>query len=107
MITEQRDRPICSNCGRQPCMSEGTRTILGFKIYKKFCTRCWKMRYRRDYKYKIARIDVCQRCGFIPEDLCQLDVHHMDGDHENNNLTNLITLCANCHRLYTCKKIEQ
>jgi 5-methylcytosine-specific restriction endonuclease McrA len=31
----------------------------------------------------------------------QLDVDHIDGDHTNNELNNLQTLCANCHRLKT------
>lgn len=44
---------------------------------------------------------VCECCGFIPEDMCQLDVDHIDGDHQNNCVTNLQTLCANCHRLKT------
>jgi 5-methylcytosine-specific restriction endonuclease McrA len=35
----------------------------------------------------------------VPEHVCQLDVHHRDGDHANNNEQNLMTLCANCHRL--------
>ena len=30
-----------------------------------------------------------------------LEVDHIDGNHENNSPTNLRTLCANCHRLKT------
>jgi hypothetical protein len=43
----------------------------------------------------------CERCGFIPEDECQIDVHHKDGDHRNNDMENFQALCANCHRLVT------
>ena len=43
----------------------------------------------------------CERCGFIPEDSCQLDVDHIDGNKKNNDICNLQTLCANCHRLKT------
>lgn len=41
----------------------------------------------------------CERCGFHPKHPCQMDVHHKDGDHKNNDPSNLETLCANCHRL--------
>lgn len=42
----------------------------------------------------------CWLCGFRPIHLSQLDVHHLDGDHANNEVQNLVTLCANCHRLW-------
>lgn len=45
--------------------------------------------------------DFCESCGFIPQHLCQLDVDHIDGNHTNNDVTNLQTLCSNCHRLKT------
>jgi hypothetical protein len=45
--------------------------------------------------------DRCQRCGFAPEHPCQLDIDHRDGNHKNDDPTNLQTLCANCHRLKT------
>ena len=31
----------------------------------------------------------------------QLDIDHIDGNHSNNDESNLQTLCANCHRLKT------
>lgn len=43
----------------------------------------------------------CERCGFVPEDLCQLDINHRDGHHTNESPANLETLCANCHRLFS------
>jgi len=51
--------------------------------------------YRKHKKSK------CEECGFIPVHLCQLDVDHVDGNHHNNEISNLKTLCANCHRLKT------
>jgi hypothetical protein len=42
---------------------------------------------------------VCERCGFEPSHLCQLEVHHVDLDRTNNTPANLETLCANCHTL--------
>ena len=49
--------------------------------------------------YRSHKQAACSRCNFIPEDLCQLDVHHKDHNHKNNNPDNLETVCANCHRL--------
>ena len=51
--------------------------------------------------YRIHLTDRCDRCGFSAEHPCQLDVDHIDGDHQNNAPENLQTLCANCHRLKT------
>jgi 5-methylcytosine-specific restriction endonuclease McrA len=33
--------------------------------------------------------------------MVQLDVDHIDGNRSNNELSNIQTLCANCHRLKT------
>jgi 5-methylcytosine-specific restriction endonuclease McrA len=57
------------------------------------CDGCLKRPYTRHKK------DKCERCGFVPEHRCQLDVDHIDGDHSNNDPANLQTICANCHRL--------
>ena len=58
-----------------------------------------KKRYQKFYvRYKK---DKCERCGFIPEHSCQLDVDHIDGNNKNNEVSNLQTLCANCHRIKT------
>lgn len=45
--------------------------------------------------------DSCEKCGFLAEHSCQLDVDHIDGNKKNNDPYNLQTLCANCHRLKT------
>jgi 5-methylcytosine-specific restriction endonuclease McrA len=58
-----------------------------------------KPREKRKYRKYVQ--DKCSRCGFIPEDICQLDVDHIDGNHKNNSVENLQTLCSNCHRVKT------
>lgn len=45
---------------------------------------------------------VCQRCGMTDEESLieygsRLDMHHLDGDHENNDPKNGVLLCRYCH----------
>jgi uncharacterized Zn finger protein len=42
----------------------------------------------------------CEKCEFVPEDKCQLDLVFKDGNKANKTKKNLLTLCANCSRLY-------
>lgn len=49
--------------------------------------------------YSRYKGDTCERCGFVAEHSCQLDVHHRDGDRSHNDPSNLQTACSNCHRL--------
>lgn len=63
----------------------------GYKSIKKY-----KSKPKGYRKYKTM---ICERCKFEALDRCQLDVHHKDGNHHNNDPNNLETLCANCHRL--------
>jgi 5-methylcytosine-specific restriction endonuclease McrA len=44
----------------------------------------------------LIQIEKCLRCGYS-EMKSSLHVHHLDADRENNNVSNLIVLCANCH----------
>lgn len=60
-----------------------------------------KLNKDRYHPYKKYKKDFCEDCGFIAIHPCQLDVDHIDGNHKNNQITNLKTLCANCHRLKT------
>lgn len=45
----------------------------------------------------------CQLCGKEQGDRA-LDVHHIDYDKHNNNLSNLISLCQHCHRMTNHKR---
>jgi hypothetical protein len=101
-------RGICVLCKKNPQKSKPKGK------YTALCSPCTKRLYEpgrnrnvTKYKDKIERPyrkhvkSQCQSCGFKSEFLCQFDVDHIDGDHTNNCLTNLQTLCANCHRLKT------
>ena len=40
---------------------------------------------------------LCAHCGFgIP---AVLEVAHIDGDRQNNDIANLVILCPNCHKM--------
>ena len=54
---------------------------------------------RQPEVYRKFKKSTCERCGFVPVHTAQLDTHHKDGNFMNNDESNLITLCANCHRL--------
>lgn len=61
------------------------------------CSSCRK----GTHPYLKFKQKFCCRCNFVAENSCQLDVDHIDGNHSNNDPSNLQTLCANCHRLKT------
>jgi hypothetical protein len=41
---------------------------------------------------------LCCHCGFGVESV--LEVAHLDGDRQNNELGNLVLLCPNCHKMH-------
>jgi hypothetical protein len=66
------------------------------------CRKKYKMTNNALYfPHRLHKKDSCEACGFIPRHPCQLDVDHIDGDHGNNEVTNLQTVCKNCHALKT------
>jgi len=81
---------ICSNCGPVKIKTKGVNRW-----------GCAKAKWAQRSPWLKHRKEVCERCGFVPEHECQLDVDHIDGNKNNNSLDNLKTLCANCHRLKT------
>lgn len=90
----------------QVCEYKNCDNLFEFKSNKKFCSRRCKgyskdERIKKKRPYRLFVSDKCVSCGFVPIHICQLDVDHIDGNKQNNNLSNLQTLCANCHRLKT------
>ncbi|HUS15726.1 MAG TPA: HNH endonuclease signature motif containing protein [Chloroflexia bacterium] len=44
----------------------------------------------------------CEECGWAErsaDGYIPLELHHLDGEHTNNTLENLLILCPNCHAL--------
>ena len=81
-------------CATPDCDNLATRK--DSNRYDRFCNSCRKNPYRALVKKKN-----CRSCGFIAVHSAQLDVDHIDGNHFNNDVSNLQVLCANCHRLKT------
>lgn len=88
----------CSICGYIPIKNKG-RLANGER--KWVCLNAITASKKKRKIGKYTKSSVCSRCGFVAEHLCQIDVHHRDGDPTNNDLTNLEDLCANCHRYIT------
>jgi hypothetical protein len=96
----------------------------------KLCRSC--MLKQRDYEggmgrgdriHTMARGNSCEICNYTPAEdpeiikaaggdlvelnrhaRSQLEVNHIDGDHENNDPKNLQTLCLKHHRIITIKE---
>ena len=77
---------------------------------------------RGDRLHTMERGEYCEICGYTPAEdpeiieaaegdpielnrhaRSQLDVNHIDGDHENNDPDNLQTVCLKHHRIITIK----
>ena len=83
---------MCS-CG-EPVRNKGLSPS-GTRLWDRVCWKC------RENGYRLHKKDRCEICNFVAIHAVQLDVDHIDGNHLNNDPRNLMTLCANCHRLKT------
>lgn len=62
-----------------------------------FGTKPEYKKYREQFIESIKGQDLkCKRCGYNEFQSC-IHIHHIDRNRENNDLSNLIMLCANCH----------
>lgn len=48
---------------------------------------------RAKARRRYAVLGMCERCGLVPAE----DRHHVDGDPQNNERTNVVFLCTRCH----------
>lgn len=106
MLTSQQYRPLCKHC-RVSLAKPNGKSKHGFQKWHKYCASCAKAAYNSKFGYLLHKKNKCEKCGFIPEDKCQLDVVYKNGDKKNKDKSNLKTLCANCNRLHTKKMKEK
>ena len=104
------NRPLCKTCKDRP-------RAYAYKRYDKVywrsqCDSC----IRKSAGKKVGGITALQRsgykkhnkcelCGFKAQDKAQLDVLFVDGDLRNTASTNLKTVCANCQRLASTRRL--
>ena len=105
-----KDRPLCKTCKAKPrayAYRKGT-TI----YWRSLCDTC----NRKKAGKKVGGITALQRsgykkhkkcelCGFRAQKQSQLDVFFVDGSMRNTAATNLKTVCANCQRLNSVRKL--
>jgi DNA-directed RNA polymerase subunit RPC12/RpoP len=91
----RQEGDLCEDCGVEPVRLKG-RTPLGAPRYDKRCNSCHKGMYGKPWLKH--RSDECEMCGYRPFFKRTLDVHHRDSDKSNNDPSNLMTVCSNCHR---------
>ena len=103
---------ICKNCNKK-FKGKGDRKYCStecFRLYSKKCVREKLLSgdntlHPRHYKEYLVEIhgEKCEKCewaevhnitGNVP-----IQLHHIDGNSDNNKLDNLELLCPNCHAL--------
>ena len=107
---QYKNRPLCKGCKAKPrayAYRKGT-TI----YWRSLCDTC----NRKKVGKKVGGITALQRsgykkhkkcelCGFRAQKQSQLDVFFVDGSMRNTASTNLKTVCANCQRLGSVRKL--
>lgn len=100
------------NRREQPCLI--CKTPIQAHFNKKTCSRVCANKHRAGIKYMLNRPrdvvvnqrrlklrllefrgKICEGCGYNKEEILQ--VHHIDRNRKNNNLSNLKLICPNCH----------
>lgn len=105
-ILKSLSRMSNSKSGKFFC-SKSCQTKWRNKVFSGEKHKAWKGRYF-SYRRVLSNSDVpkrCSKCGNT--DFRVLAVHHADGNHKNNNLSNLKWLCHNCHYLVHHGKVEK
>jgi hypothetical protein len=106
MLTRQPHRPFCENCKVSLAKTNGLSKH-GFTKWHKYCSSCAKAIYDSKYGHRLNKKQKCDKCSFVPQDKCQLDIVYKDSNKKNKDKSNIRTLCANCNRLFQKKLREQ
>ena len=107
---QYKDRPICKQCKAKPRAYAYQRQ--GKIYWRSLCDTCNRKKagkkvggvtalQRSGYKKRKK----CELCGFKSQEGKQLDVLFVDGNMRNTSSNNLKTICANCQRLDTVRRL--
>lgn len=100
------NKKICKSCGK-----------LKFHHAKGLCHNCYQKIYHRDmirasnvWRYHKIAYDLwknvtkkCIICGFDKI----VELHHLDGNHNNNSKENFIGLCPNHHKMIHSEEFKE
>lgn len=87
---------------------KGIRTAPNYKSAEEYAKGSWVR--SSTLKEKLIKEglkkDCCELCGINSWQGVQLilELHHKDGNHYNNDLSNLMILCPNCHSIQESHK---
>ena len=110
---------VCAECGKKfkRLKTQVDKSKTGLVFCSIQCGNKYKNRAvintqnSNDYRRNafLAYPHKCAKCGY-DEDERILEVHHIDENRNNNDITNLIILCPNCHKkvslhLYTLDEL--
>lgn len=114
---------ICYICSKEIYRSKARqkKSLSGKYFCSKSCQTKWRNGYFIGDKHpnwsggtsvyrhilkKNGKSPVCVKCGLNDERI--LSVHHLDHDRQNNNISNLVWICLNCHFLvHHDKEVEK
>ena len=100
----------CLECGKQIYKHKNRLAKSGLVFCSRVCGNVYKNRQRinltnsAEYRRNafLAYSHKCAICGYEDEEDV-LEVHHIDSNRKNNNISNLIILCPICHKKLTLK----
>lgn len=86
--------------------SKSCQTVWRNQVFSGEKHKLWKngLFTYRNLLLRSEQPQICKRCG--TRDYRVLAVHHIDHNHHNNKLENLLWLCHNCHLLIHRDKVE-
>jgi hypothetical protein len=103
-------RPLCVECNAKPRAYAYQKA--GKVYWRRLCDTCSRKKAKKKVggvthlqRSGYKKLKKCELCGFKAQDLLQLDVLFVDGNLRNTTDTNLKTVCANCQRLNSVRRL--